>query len=311
MNKNCDIVMDLLPLYTEDICSQASGDFVRKHLAQCPECQAYLADIQKPTPVLPDTNGGALRSVRREIRKRMIFSVIAAIMLLLTVLAGAFVYATVPVWLAVDEAVVYAEQQADGSVKVMLSDKVCHISSWGDNRFCCQGMRMDWLLKAVRKNLLNQGAFLATRGEHSIILKPTSEEGLWYCGQYVGQADTRLWGEGTASIENRYFEQMDRSLLHIFCISAFAAVIFLICGILLRKKLLGKWLLAIAALLICCALTTVFVTGGHLYDIEIRTVAMLKFSTLAKRYVAIGIMTIISFITALFTGLTVYEYRKS
>jgi len=39
MNQNCDIVRDLLPLYLDGVCSEASGRIVEDHLNECPACR--------------------------------------------------------------------------------------------------------------------------------------------------------------------------------------------------------------------------------------------------------------------------------
>lgn len=42
MNKQCELVQDLLPLYVDGICSQTSTQLVEEHLTSCPECtQVY------------------------------------------------------------------------------------------------------------------------------------------------------------------------------------------------------------------------------------------------------------------------------
>jgi ABC-type antimicrobial peptide transport system permease subunit len=38
MNKTCDIVQDLMPLYLDGICSDASRQMVTEHLKSCPSC---------------------------------------------------------------------------------------------------------------------------------------------------------------------------------------------------------------------------------------------------------------------------------
>ena len=46
MNKECDIVRDILPLYADDVCSPASREIVEAHLLQCPECAEYYKQIR-------------------------------------------------------------------------------------------------------------------------------------------------------------------------------------------------------------------------------------------------------------------------
>jgi len=45
MNKECEIVRDILPLYVDDACSQASREIIDEHLMTCPDCAAYLKQI--------------------------------------------------------------------------------------------------------------------------------------------------------------------------------------------------------------------------------------------------------------------------
>ena len=303
MDRDCAIVRDLLPLYAEELCCPETAEFVKEHASSCPGCSAALEEHLKPAPVAPDTKSETLHTLRNKLRKRTVFAVISAVLLLFALLTGVAVYATVPVWLSVDEAVVYAEQQVDGSVKVKLTDRVCQVTYLENDRFCCQGVRVSWLLDFTRSQI-------PTGGEHSFSFNPDNEQALWYSGVYTGDADTLLWGSDIASTENSYFRELDRSLLHILYVSILVGMVLLVCGVCLRKKLIGKWLLVIAAAFICCALSTLFVSGGHYYDTVIRNAALLKYSTLVKRYIAIAVMTIISFTTVLFTGLTIYEYRR-
>lgn len=46
MNKECEIIRDLLPLYVDDACSAPSREIIDEHLKGCPECTAYLEAIR-------------------------------------------------------------------------------------------------------------------------------------------------------------------------------------------------------------------------------------------------------------------------
>lgn len=54
MDKNCNIIKDLLPLYAESLLSPESEELVKKHLENCEECRAELKSINLnvnvPTP---------------------------------------------------------------------------------------------------------------------------------------------------------------------------------------------------------------------------------------------------------------------
>ena len=47
MNKECEVIRDLLPLYADDVCSQTSRELIEEHLHDCPECSAVLEKLRK------------------------------------------------------------------------------------------------------------------------------------------------------------------------------------------------------------------------------------------------------------------------
>ena len=46
MNTECSIIRDLLPLYADDVCSDASRQMIEKHLPECPDCAAELEKLR-------------------------------------------------------------------------------------------------------------------------------------------------------------------------------------------------------------------------------------------------------------------------
>lgn len=46
MNKECEIIRDILPLYVDDACSDSSREIIEEHLKECPDCAAYMAQIR-------------------------------------------------------------------------------------------------------------------------------------------------------------------------------------------------------------------------------------------------------------------------
>ena len=48
MNKECNIVRDLIPVYVEDLASQESADFVTTHCNSCDECRKQLEYALNP-----------------------------------------------------------------------------------------------------------------------------------------------------------------------------------------------------------------------------------------------------------------------
>lgn len=47
MNKECEVIRDLLPLYADEVCSETSRELIEEHLPNCPECTAVLEKLRK------------------------------------------------------------------------------------------------------------------------------------------------------------------------------------------------------------------------------------------------------------------------
>ena len=55
MNKlPCDVVRDLLPLYHDEVCSEASRQMVEAHLSTCEDCRKELAAIGRAIQLAPE-----------------------------------------------------------------------------------------------------------------------------------------------------------------------------------------------------------------------------------------------------------------
>ena len=46
MKNSCDVIRDLLPLYADDACSEASRNLVEEHLAECQDCSCMLRRLR-------------------------------------------------------------------------------------------------------------------------------------------------------------------------------------------------------------------------------------------------------------------------
>ena len=47
----CEIIRDLLPMYCDGLCSEASKQEIEAHVAQCEGCRAFLAEMKEEAPV--------------------------------------------------------------------------------------------------------------------------------------------------------------------------------------------------------------------------------------------------------------------
>lgn len=114
MNKDCSIVQDLLPLYTEDMLREGTKEYVDGHLAQCEACRAELAALKADVPSAP-VNAQPLRSLKKQLRRKKFTAVLLAVTLALTLAAAGFAYLTAPQYLPYSETE-WTVARADGAV---------------------------------------------------------------------------------------------------------------------------------------------------------------------------------------------------
>lgn len=97
MNVPCRLIEDLLPLYHDEICSQASRELVEEHLQSCPACQASLTRLRENLlhPAPDQEEADALKTVQSAWKraKRLAFgkgaALVALAMLLVFAVLGA------------------------------------------------------------------------------------------------------------------------------------------------------------------------------------------------------------------------------
>ena len=142
MNKNkCDIIYDLLPLYAENICSEASKKAVAKHIS---ECRKMLDKMNKSIEISVDNDINTIKKIRLKIViKRIVAVFISAIAVFLTCF-GLFVYEMIPVELEYIgdglENYIRVETDDSGNVWIGRTGKantgfLCDVRKSADGRF--------------------------------------------------------------------------------------------------------------------------------------------------------------------------------
>ena len=89
MSKQCEIVGDLLPLYVDGVCSEASGELVREHMAACPRCRELGEQLRShggEEILKREKDGVILRHERKENRRILQYLFLSAALLYLPTL---------------------------------------------------------------------------------------------------------------------------------------------------------------------------------------------------------------------------------
>ena len=301
MNKECEIVRDLLPLYAENMASEASRLLVEKHLASCAECRMALDKEKGPLEISPQTDVQAFRRVKKALWKRTVCPVLLVVFLALNLFCGVLVCSLVPVMADYEEAVARVEQTSEG-VRVYLKDEASGIVNI-NNGFYLQKRRLDWFYPEELKRLRSEK-------EHFWDLHIPEGGSAWYIGEPTGSPDTLVWGDGKEAPDAGFTDRMDRTLCYVFWVCLAGAVLMLALWALVRKKRVAKVLLHAGIMLACCSICCLFVTEGHLLERAVRT-GMLSYEPMLQKQIAIGVMTVLSYLCCLFGIQTVRVFKKT
>lgn len=118
MDISCDIIRDLLPLYAEDMASNASRELVEEHLEGCDPCKKELELLKQAQKLPVDVDTHALERVSKEIRKRKILTVLCVIATIFSLIWSGMVFAVSPICLTAEQAVESVELREDGALAV-------------------------------------------------------------------------------------------------------------------------------------------------------------------------------------------------
>ena len=128
MDISCEIIQDLLPLYAENMASDATKEMVEHHLCGCEACTRELDSLRNTRQVPSHVEVKSLKRVGDAIRRRRILSVMAVFLFIATVLIGCALMLDATIYLSAGEAVEDIYVEADG-VKIVWNDQIIGTSA--------------------------------------------------------------------------------------------------------------------------------------------------------------------------------------
>ena len=132
MDISCDIIRDLLPLYAEDMVSQASQKLVDNHLCGCDECSRQLGILKKAAEIPIDVETKSLQRIEKTIRRRRVLAVLTIMMFVVTLVLSITLLLDARIYLTAEQAVESVEALEDGSLRIHTADIVSGTGSLGD-----------------------------------------------------------------------------------------------------------------------------------------------------------------------------------
>ncbi|MBQ4626357.1 MAG: zf-HC2 domain-containing protein, partial [Clostridia bacterium] len=136
MKNNCEIIRELLPLYCDDVCSEASKKLVEEHIGKCALCKAVYENLKKDTdiqPVKENEEKGKVK-VLKSIKKKIILKRIVAVVIAVAITAGAGLLAVNKLWDYYPVEYYYGYNQMHMMVEYALAGESTMEVSFSDNK---------------------------------------------------------------------------------------------------------------------------------------------------------------------------------
>lgn len=124
MRNECNIIRDILPLYSEDMVSEDTKNFVREHLTHCPQCCAELENMKIPVKADYGMNMIPLQTLKRKLFLKKMQTVLCTMLIVSAFLVAVFAYLTAPQYFCYTRDLVSVSENADGTLNVTFDDRV-------------------------------------------------------------------------------------------------------------------------------------------------------------------------------------------
>ena len=245
MNRECNIIRDLLPLYAEGIASTDTAAFVEEHLRTCADCQAEYERIKEPEVVRAETEALPLRALSRKLRTRRRAAAAFAALLVAAVLISLFSYLSAPVYFPWSEDLLTLTENGDGSVTLTFRGDVTdyRCDSFYDPEVTLgQGKNARCYFIEAWSSPWDR--WLARRGILSTTIRPQEGEGPFfiYYASNSGTDDVCLYGP--IHIVNGGVVTLPRLALgyYLILMATLFCVLLLVWLLLRRREKAREWL---------------------------------------------------------------------
>lgn len=121
---SCDVIEDLIPLYAEDMLSEASRQLVANHLDECEECRTALKELKEMAVLPVDTDTKPLKKIQKTLRKKKRHAIILTTLITLLIGALTVVFMTAPKYVPYSENVVTVSETDNGFTLVDFNEEV-------------------------------------------------------------------------------------------------------------------------------------------------------------------------------------------
>lgn len=124
MKNECNIVRDLLPLFTENLLSKESAEFVSRHLKDCQACQSEYKTMSEPSIPMKDTDIAPLKRIKKKLFVKKIQTILLTAALILALTLSVFGFLSAPKYYPYSSDLLNVTMVDNGAVIISFDEKV-------------------------------------------------------------------------------------------------------------------------------------------------------------------------------------------
>lgn len=267
MNISCDVIKDILPLYAEDMASQATRDLVDAHLCGCDQCAAILAKHLKQPELVPETDADALRRVKKALQKRRLWTAATAVMAAVTLFFWLFSFMTLLIPATCEEIVQSVQLLEDGSLRIVCQPTAklggsAMMQSDANVALISYTSRLDRLFP--QESPQNSGGIIELYGSYAGDDAQHDRVNYWYLDPDGKTFGTLLYDAGR-EVPEKLPWSTNENLLGFFTIATtVAALLGGLAALLKAHRRIAVPVAALAAAAGCYAISTLLLTLGDM-----------------------------------------------
>jgi len=265
MNKiSCEIINDIMPLYVEDMASDATKKMVEEHIEECLECRTKLVEMKQEIDIPIDNIITPMITLKRKLFQKKISVIILSVIATVTIIILGIIYLTSPIPLEYNPSLISFEKLEDGGVLTTISKDVA-----GYNIDNIEGIYHITLWKSLWSEYINKGK------ERSFIINKNSngeyhevETVYYYAGDInhdgtTDSMDLPIYGQNMYKSGGAKEVSLPRLVLSYYFIIAFiiAIVSGVICKLTKKRFRIGKIAEKIMLLVISYMIGQIFIKG--------------------------------------------------
>ncbi|MDD3970938.1 MAG: zf-HC2 domain-containing protein [Clostridia bacterium] len=256
MKKECSIIRDILPLYTENMVSDETREFIEEHLSVCNECKKEMEKM-RIIDNMPPSNTVPLKNIRKKLLYKKIQIVLLTTALVLIIAISVFALLTAPKFYPYSDDILKLTENQNQSVTITFREDVKGFSY-------IESSDIDTDISVVQveawTSYFSENILKSSRQSITIPYTDKDKISIYYL-QNNDEEDVHIFGHNL--LPTGKIVSLPRLALNYYlyvAIGSFALAVLLLV-VFRKKEMIRIWLLRLMAIPVSYVLGHIFIKG--------------------------------------------------